>query len=619
MASRMDTLGLSLFSQIKADFQSFMRGSQHEGGKGPSPAFVRMSQLIEGNNVEALKAELSGIDAFTVMERGANEVTLLHIAAEVGNLEMVRLLILAGAQLDVSDRNGWAPLHCAARNGHEEVITALFSAGADCNITTLDRNTPLHYFVRSADPTHKYYYPVLAMLIKHSSGLVNLTNRLGETVLHFAAIGNKNVAAKQLLDAGANPGFANKYGESPLHLAARNGNTELVELFLEHGASPLKVGRNGTPGQVALTAFKGDIAQRLKAAEYEWKQRRRTTEHENTMDALRRLQGAQNRASEEFRSSGSKRPAKQAGAPKEEEQKESSPAVEDGGSETSQSTGPARPPVPPRRARAKSEVSAKLVATISRIPTLNTGLTASQALNRGSLSARGSSGSLGYDSTETERVGLESLEEPSTGDEIATNEEQRRSRVGRAATCKEPGFTDKEHRKKRNERTTCSTDGAVPSRKKSKKKARKMSTRAKMHIEEEVIAFNSLLVEEEPSPGNTNLYKERRVSVMCLEEQEKPVEVPREVEQVVPLHRLPSWEQLPSMQSEDSVDYLKFKNALLREELAALKDRLLQADMELTVTHKLLDNTETRLRNAQNDNFRLQKKMDLMRKECTCR
>jgi hypothetical protein len=159
----------------------------------------------------------------------------------------------------------------------------------------------------------------------------------------------------------------------------------------------------------------------------------------------------------------------------------------------------------------------------------------------------------------------------------------------------------------------------MQSKKKSKKRARKNSTKTKQVVEEEVIAFNPFLVEEEPLPGSNNLYKERRVSVMWLEEQEKPVEVPREVEQVVPLHRLPSWEQLPAMQSEESVEYLKFKNALLREELAALKERMLQADMELTVTHKLLDNTETRLRNAQNDNFRLQKKMDLMRKDCTCR
>ena len=86
------------------------------------------------------------------LDRDGDHITLLHIAAEEGNLEGIRLLLGAEADVDACDKNGWTPLHCASYQGHEEAVTLLLSASADCTMTTNDHNTALHYFVRSCDP-----------------------------------------------------------------------------------------------------------------------------------------------------------------------------------------------------------------------------------------------------------------------------------------------------------------------------------------------------------------------------------------------------------------------------------------------------------------------------------
>ncbi len=52
-------------------------------------------------------------------------------AASDGNLEEVKELIVAGADVDARDNYGWTSLHIASRDGHLEVVKELIVAGAD--------------------------------------------------------------------------------------------------------------------------------------------------------------------------------------------------------------------------------------------------------------------------------------------------------------------------------------------------------------------------------------------------------------------------------------------------------------------------------------------------------
>ena len=72
----------------------------------------------------------------------AAEHKSLMYAAMGGNLNLVKMLIDAGAFLDDRDiRNGRTALIAAAWNGHHQCVDALIEAGADVNIASASRRT----------------------------------------------------------------------------------------------------------------------------------------------------------------------------------------------------------------------------------------------------------------------------------------------------------------------------------------------------------------------------------------------------------------------------------------------------------------------------------------------
>jgi ankyrin repeat protein len=67
--------------------------------------------------------------------RNSRGQTPLHIAAQNGQLDVVRLL-LASQQIDVNarDQQGSTPLHLASEKGHVEVVQLLVAHGARLDV-----------------------------------------------------------------------------------------------------------------------------------------------------------------------------------------------------------------------------------------------------------------------------------------------------------------------------------------------------------------------------------------------------------------------------------------------------------------------------------------------------
>ncbi len=79
------------------------------------------------------------VDAFTTNDL-ANQP--LHAAAAGRHIEICRILLAAGADVDAIQHGGYTPLHEAAQHGDVEMVELFLSAGADPTIRAADGDTP---------------------------------------------------------------------------------------------------------------------------------------------------------------------------------------------------------------------------------------------------------------------------------------------------------------------------------------------------------------------------------------------------------------------------------------------------------------------------------------------
>jgi ankyrin repeat protein len=70
--------------------------------------------------------------------------TPLHLAVREESVEIARMLIDSGADLNLQDQWGYTPLHWAAIKGNEEIARMLIDAKADLDVQDNDGRTPLH-------------------------------------------------------------------------------------------------------------------------------------------------------------------------------------------------------------------------------------------------------------------------------------------------------------------------------------------------------------------------------------------------------------------------------------------------------------------------------------------
>jgi ankyrin repeat protein len=66
----------------------------------------------------------------TVNQATNDDSTALMFASEKGNVEVVVLLVAAGAAVDQTDHNGHTALYHANKNGHDKVVERLSAEAA---------------------------------------------------------------------------------------------------------------------------------------------------------------------------------------------------------------------------------------------------------------------------------------------------------------------------------------------------------------------------------------------------------------------------------------------------------------------------------------------------------
>lgn len=130
-----------------------------------------------------------------------------------GNAVAVRLwLDNTENDLNQGDDHGFSPLHWACREGRSNVVDMLIMRGARINVMNRGDDTPLHL---AASHGHR---DIVQKLIQHKAD-VNAVNEHGNSPLHYACFWGQDEVAEDLVNNSALIYICNKYGETPLDKA----------------------------------------------------------------------------------------------------------------------------------------------------------------------------------------------------------------------------------------------------------------------------------------------------------------------------------------------------------------------------------------------------------------
>lgn len=169
-----------------------------------------------------------------LLSLGANvnaelDFTALHKAVTGGHTDVVQLLIVNGADVNIRGYRKTSPLHLAAVFNQQEITKLLLTNGADINAPAEDGTTPLHGAASAGN------FEMVKLLISKGAN-VNSTNSIGSTPLHFSALYGHKKIAEYLIESGADKNMKSKDGSTPLDIAEEKNMHEVAD-FLRKGES----------------------------------------------------------------------------------------------------------------------------------------------------------------------------------------------------------------------------------------------------------------------------------------------------------------------------------------------------------------------------------------------
>lgn len=191
-----------------------------------------------------------------LLEQGApaiagGELSLLHLIAAQGPVELLGMLASRGEDLDQVDADGRTAMLAAATRGHAAAVAALLELGASPGAAGPDGRTVLHEVAARG-------HVELGVRLLRAGAALDVRDGAGRSPLWLAARAGHVPMAELLLDRGARLDPAAD-GVSPLHVAAELDDSRLLRLLLARAPVDVDVRSQAGTTPLLVAADRGRL------------------------------------------------------------------------------------------------------------------------------------------------------------------------------------------------------------------------------------------------------------------------------------------------------------------------------------------------------------------------
>ena len=168
-----------------------------------------------------------------------DENTPLHVAAVIGDIAVVQLLVESGAKVSSVNLFKRTALQLARKNHDIDAMKYLLSQG--CNVNSVDAKgkTPLIMAASQSGPDASH---AVQVLLDHNASIVE-TDATEKSALFWAAEEDAHSVLKLLLEKiKSKPKLrylvnqTDRFDNTPLHIASTKGLERIIKLLLSHKA-----------------------------------------------------------------------------------------------------------------------------------------------------------------------------------------------------------------------------------------------------------------------------------------------------------------------------------------------------------------------------------------------
>lgn len=235
--------------------------------RGSDPKYAELLLAAETGTPEVLKYFIDKYGKHSVRSPDSSH-NLLIAATRANQFENVKLLLSLGADINAKDVAGDTPIEIAAQRGNLEVLKYLRVKGARLEPTLLDKTMvsgdvcTLKYLCENGYKLDKHdlmdraiaskNLEMVRYLVSQGAKLELSPHQASEMLINVGLTGSPEIARK-LLEQGARINHKDQEGDTPLLVASRTENTEVVKFLLQSGADIQIKDREGdTPLMLAI-------------------------------------------------------------------------------------------------------------------------------------------------------------------------------------------------------------------------------------------------------------------------------------------------------------------------------------------------------------------------------